>query len=376
MTRLAPHLVACVACHGWGHLSQTIPMVSALHARLPGLRTTVRTALPAPLVRARFEAVGLPAPDVSADDTDFGFVMHDALRVDDEASLARYRAMLIARDMLLDRERDALRALRADLVLANIGWLPIAAASSLGLPAFGACSLNWADVLRARHPGRADVAAVADWMHAAYSRADAVFALEPGMPFERFANRVSVPPIARRGAERRDALRDALGVPRTTRVMQVAFGGLPLAVDTAAWRLPPGWIAVVLTTDAADGPSARRGDALGWPYHDLLASCDLLVAKPGYGTFAEAGFAGRDTLAVPRDDWPEAPYLNAWLGRHARLAPIAMEAVRAGRFEAAIETLQAGPARSRAHGDGAAVIADAIAARLGAGVPDGAFSRP
>jgi hypothetical protein len=106
----------------------------------------------------------------------------DALRVDDEASLARYRTMCAGRDALLDRERDALRALRADLVLANIGWLPIAAAASLGLPAFGACSLNWADVLRARHPGRADVAAVADWMHAAYSRADGCSPWSRGCP--------------------------------------------------------------------------------------------------------------------------------------------------------------------------------------------------
>jgi hypothetical protein len=53
-----------------------------------------------------------------------------------------------------------------------------------------------------------------------------------------------------------------------------------------------------------------------------------------------------------------------------------MEAVRAGRFEAALERLQAGPARPPAHGDGAAVIADAIAARLGAGVPDAPLSRP
>jgi hypothetical protein len=171
VTRSALHLIACVASHGWGHLSQTIPMVSALSARLPGLRTTVRTALPAPLVRARFEAVGLPAPEVSADDTDFGFVMHDAL-----------------------------------------------------------------------------------------------FALEPGMPFERFANRLPVPPIARRGVERREALRQALGVPRATRVMQVAFGGMPLVLDTVAWRLPQGWIAVVLTAGASEGPSARCADALGWPY--------------------------------------------------------------------------------------------------------------
>lgn len=79
---------------------------------------------------------------------------------------------------------------------------------------------------------------------------------------------------------------------------------------------------------------------------------------------------------MPRDDWPEAPYLNAWLGRHAQLEPICMEPVRAGRFEAAIETLRTRPARMPAHGDGAAVIADAIAARLGAGAPESAFSRP
>lgn len=79
---------------------------------------------------------------------------------------------------------------------------------------------------------------------------------------------------------------------------------------------------------------------------------------------------------MPRDDWPEARYLNAWLGRHAQLEPICMEAVRAGRFEAAIETLRVGPARTPAHGDGAAVNADVIVARLGAGVPEGAFSRP
>ncbi|RPH45338.1 MAG: hypothetical protein EHM87_06820 [Burkholderiales bacterium] len=371
------HLVACVASHGWGHLAQTIPMVAALRARLPGLRTTVRTALPAVMVRARFQAVGLPEPDVVFDDTEFGFEMHDALRVDDDASLERYRAQLAARDALLAGERDALRALRADLVLANIGWVPIAAAASLGLPAFGACSLNWADVLQARHPERADVAAIADWMREAYARADALFVLEPGMPFDRFANRVPVPPIARRGTERRGALRAALGVAPDTRVMQVAFGGMPLALDTASWRLPTDWIAVVLTADAVDGPSVRRGDSLGWSYPDLLASCDLLVAKPGYGTFAEAGFAGRDTLAVPRDDWPETPYLSAWLARHARLEPVGLEAVRAGRFEAAIAAVRGRPVRAPATGDGAATLAEAIAARLGVAPPaPGRETRP
>lgn len=359
-----PHLVACVAMHGWGHLSQTVPILAALHARIPGLRVTVRTGLPADLVAARCVAAGMPRPAVSFDDTEFGFAMHDAVSIDHPTSLVRYAALYSARHRLMADERAMLRALQADLVLADIGWLPIAAAASIGLPAFGVCSLNWADLLDAMWPDRTDVAPIVDWMRDAYSRADALFALTPGMPFERYANRVPAAPIARRGTARREALCAVLGVPHDSRIMQVAFGGLPLPMPTARWQLPTGWFAVVLADGASDGPSVRAGLPEGWTYLDLLASVDLLVAKPGYGTFAEAGFAARDTLAVPRDDWPEGPYLIDWLARHARVARIELEDVRAGRFETAITALRAQPTRPAAEGDGAAQVADAIVARL------------
>lgn len=362
----APHLVACVAHHGWGHLAQAVPMIGALRTRLPGLRVTVRTGLPATLVAARFEAADQPAPAVHVDDTEFGFVMHDALHVDDAASVARYRALHADRGRLLERERDALRALRADLVLANVGWLPLAAAASLGLPAFGASSLNWADVLEGRGARAQGLGPVIDWMRSCYAQADALFALEPGMPFDGFERRRRVGPIARRAPARPAALRAALGAPADARVMLIAFGGLRLDLDTRAWRLPDGWRAVTLTEGGTDSVTVRRGESLGWAYIDLLASCDLLVAKPGYGTFAEAGFASRDTLAVPRDDWPEAPYLQRWLERHARCASIGLDALRAGAFDGPLAALRAQPARPAAQGDGAAEIAEAVARRLGA----------
>jgi len=362
----APHLVACVAHHGWGHLAQTVPMIGALRARLPGLRVTVRTGLPPALVATRFETAGQPVPAISADGTEFGFMMHDALRVDDDASVARYLALHADRARLLDRERAVLRGLRADLVLANIGWLPLAAAASLGLPAFGASSLNWADVLEGRGARAQGLGSVVDWMRTCYAQADVLFALEPGMPFDGFERRRRVPPIARRAAPRPAALRAALGAPAETKVMMIAFGGLRLDIDTRAWRLPEGWRAVTLTEGGVDSATVRRGESLGWAYIDLLASCDLLVAKPGYGTFAEAGFASRDTLAVPRTDWPEAPFLQRWLERHARCASIGLEALRAGDFDGPLAALQAQPARPPAHGDGAAEIAEAMARRLGA----------
>jgi len=355
------HLLVCISSHGWGHLSQTVPIVAALRSRVPGLRITVRTGLDANVVRERFRVVGQPAPDVLPDRSDFGFEMHDAITIDDQRSMARYAA-LHADAAWLDRERDSLRALGVDAVIANVGYMPLAAAASLGLPSFGVSSLNWADVLASRAHGRADVMAIAESMRQAYSKADRLFALVPGMPFDGFERRVRAAPIARRGRADRAGLRKALGVPAAQRIMMVAFGGLPMAFDTARWQLPAGWSAVMLTQATVETPTVIAAERLGWDYIDLLASCDLLVAKPGYGTFAEAGFASRDTLAVPRDDWPEAPWLIDWLGQHARCASIALPDLRAGRFEAGLAAIARQPARVAADGDGAAEIADQIVA--------------
>lgn len=353
------HLLVCISSHGWGHLAQTVPIVGALRSRLPDLRITVRTGLDADVVRERFRVLGQPVPDVRPDRSDFGFEMHDAITIDDQRSIARYAA-LHADTAWFERERDSLRSLGVDAVFANIGYMPLAAAASLGLPAFGVSSLNWADVLASRAHGRTDVMAIAESMRQAYATADRLFALVPGMPFDGFERRLRVAPIARRGRADRAGLRKALGVAATQRIMMVAFGGLPMAFDTARWQLPEGWSAVMLTTGTVETPTVIAAERLGWEYIDLLASCDLLVAKPGYGTFAEAGFASRDTLVVPRDDWPEAPWLIDWLAQHARCATIALPDLRAGRFEAGLSALAMQPARLAADGDGATEIADQI----------------
>ena len=69
---------------------------------------------------------------------------------------------------------------------------------------------------------------------------------------------------------------------------------------------------------------------------------------------------GHLALVVPRDDWPEAPWLIDWLAQHARCATIALPDLRAGRFEAGLAAIARQPARVAADGDGAAEIADQI----------------
>jgi hypothetical protein len=358
------HLLACVTGHGWGHLAQTVPIVAALRARLPVLRVTVRTGLAADRVRSRFVAAELDAPEVVGDDTDFGFEMHDALTVDLPRSLARYERLYADEAAWQARLARSIDALAPDAVLSNVGPMPLAAAAQVGVPAFAASSLNWASLLEALCPAEPRARAVAARMRAGYGCARAVFALQPCLPFDGFERVCPVAPIARRGRARRAELAAALGLAAGTRVMTVAFGGLPMAVSTAAWRLAPDWAAVVFLADAVEVRGVIDGERLGWPFIDLLASTDLLVAKPGYGTFAEAGFQGVDTLVVPRDAWPESPWLQRWLAQHARTAPLPPADLRAGRFAEAIASIDAQPRRVPAHGDGAAQVAEAILAAL------------
>jgi len=84
------------------------------------------------------------------------------------------------------------------------------------------------------------------------------------------------------------------------------------------------------------------------PIHLLVC-----ISAHGWGHLAQT---------VPRDDWPEAPWLIDWLAQHARCATIALPDLRVGRFEAGLAAIDLQPARVAADGDGAAEIADQIVA--------------
>ena len=91
----------------------------------------------------------------------------------------------------------------------------------------------------------------------------------------------SVGPVARVGRRRPGALRARCAVAPSTRVGLLAKGGISTELDFGHWPRHPRWHWVV--------PRALRGlrgdasaiEELGWPFADALASCDLVVSKPG-----------------------------------------------------------------------------------------------
>ena len=79
-------------------------------------------------------------------------------------------------------------------------------------------------------------------------------------------------------------------------------------VPVTAWVLPQ-----AMQSGRDVMPDCSR---LPMAFNDMLASCDAVLTKPGYGTYTEAVCNGVPILTLARPDWPETAGMNDWARRH------------------------------------------------------------
>ncbi len=354
-----PHLWLALSAHGFGHAAQASPIVAALRQRFPNLRLTVESALPRALLERRF--VPPPFEHVTAP-ADVGMVMVDALAVDVKASCSAYRAFHRDWPARIEWAAMRLRRARPDLLLADVPYLALAAASRAGIPAVAVCSLHWGAIHAAYCPEEGGVNAQ---ILEAYGAAEHFYRPAPAMTMPELGNVTDVGPIAVLGADRRGELRRALGLDDGDRLVMVALGGMPTRLPMVAWPRLPGVHWLVQSDWEISRADIHPFEPLGMPFVDLLASCDALLAKPGYGLFAEAACHGVPVLALPRADWPESAPLLAWLHGHGRCIEVSRDQVERGDFGEVLNDLWALPIPTRPTPDGAATIALALETWLG-----------
>ncbi len=357
MRAKTPHLLVAITAHGYGHTTQTAPVINALRERIPTLRVTVRTTVPRALLAARIAGTFAQMPVA----TDFGMVMASAVEVRAEASAAAYTEFHRDWPRRVNDEAAALAALAPDLVLCNVPYLTLAGAALAGIPAVALCSLNWADIYRHYCGHRPDADEIHAQILAAYNSAACFLQTEPSMPMVDIAHRRAIGPVARVGLDRRAELRKRIDATETTRVILIAPGGMPLRLPMEDWPRTPGLRWLVPAEWKANHPDAVALESLGLHFIDILRSCDALVGKPGYGSFAEAACNGVPVLYVSRGDWPEEPHLIRWLARHGRCAEIARTQLPRGEIHDDLERLFAVPAPSVVAPSGIAEAAEYLA---------------
>jgi hypothetical protein len=158
------------------------------------------------------------------------------------------------------------------------------------------------------------------------------------------ARSIDIGPIAEPAAPARDRLAACLGLAPGERTVLVGFGGIPLA------SLP----FATLDTGAGyrflfDGPIPPRHPAfvsthsLPFSFKELLASVDIIMTKPGYGTVVEAVMLRTPLVYVRRYNFADEQPLVDFLHRHGRGVELSRDDFADGRWRTALEAAAALP---------------------------------
>lgn len=339
----------------------TAPVLNALVTRIPGLRVTVSSSHPSWFLESLFD---FAFERIDGAD-EFGLRMVSARQIDLAASAEAYRRLHARLDRTVAAFAERMTHLGVDLVLSNAGYLGLLAAREAGIQAIALSCLNWADIYGHYFRDLPEGPMIEAQMLEGYRSAKMFLCSEPAMPMPRLTNARPIGPLARVASLARDEARRRIGIEPETRLGVVAFGGIEVDLPIADWPRLQGW-RWVINGDTDGRPDLIALAELAISFPDLLGCCDVLVAKPGYGTFTEAAVNGAPVLYLPRPDWPEAEGLVSWLDARGRSAPVgAGDLFDAQRLAGHLDRLTRCLAKPRVVPSGVAQAASLMAGCLG-----------
>jgi len=340
-----------ITAHGYGHGARSCDVLRALETCYPDLHKTVVTDLPEDFLQSRLKDLNNISFRRGA--FDVGLVQSDSLRSDLPATLAELERIYGREAELIEQEKRFLSKNRIGLVASDIPAIPLAAAQQLGLPnmAIGNFSWDWIyEDFAGRNPRWRPLI---EKFSPAYARTDLLLKLPFAPAMEVFPNQTGIPLLARPGTPRREKIRNSI-------------------VDIHASDFPPRadkpWVLLSFTSlDLENGAlkkiAALRDEyeffsvqPLEWPgscvysidwqqvsFSDILASCDIVVSKPGFGLVSECIVNQKPLIYADRGDFAEYPYLVDGIEKYLQNVYIPSGKLYAGELGPYLKALKTAP---------------------------------
>jgi hypothetical protein len=357
-------LVCYVSGHGFGHAVRVMEVITALWARRPDLHVVIHT--PAPRWIFEFNLRRPFTLDVSR--LDVGAVQADSLSIDIEATLRAYAEIVTHSPALVAAEVAAIAPLRPAMILSDIPALAFDIAARLDVPGIAMTNFSWdwiyADYVQ-DFPGYAHLV---DDLRSSYTQATLLLRLPLHGDLSAFPRVRDIPLVARKATRQPDDVRRILGFPRDQPVVLLSFGGIGITLRTPP-TAPPG-VTFIVTESGVQGGAPPPGcrlistaelTAAEVRHEDLVATCDAVMTKPGYGIVAECIANTTPIVYTSRGRFAEYACLVAGIEAYLPHAFISNDDLYAGCWRSALAAVLTQPKReTKIDISGAAVAADVL----------------
>ncbi|MCP9456222.1 MAG: hypothetical protein NNA18_08985 [Nitrospira sp.] len=336
-----PLIWAAISAHGFGHAAQVVPVLNAVGQRVPGLRIVLRTMVPPSFF---IDRLTIPF-DIQRAEQDVGCVQPNPLSIDIPATWQAYHQFHLSWEERLQTEVTAIQDARPDLILADAPYLAIEAGATARIPTVALMNFTW-DLVLSAFPAPPNIPrqALLQAIRQAYAHADLALRITPAPVVNTFHRIFDIGPIADPASPAREQLAACLQLAPGERTVLIGFGGIPLT------NLPFEFLHTLsgyrFLVDVPVPPDAHQFvpiHSLPLSFKELLASADLIMTKPGYGTVVEAVALGIPLIYIRRYNFADEQPLVEFLHRHGRGVELTQQDFVTGQWLAALEAATALP---------------------------------
>lgn len=330
-----PLIWAAISAHGFGHAAQVVPVLNALGGLVPDLRVFLRTTVP-----ASFFVDRLKIPwEISPVQQDVGCVQQGPMTINVEATWREHHQFHRTWNERLQTEIASMKAIQPDLILADTPYLALAAGHAASIPTVALASFTWNLILSDyQAPPSIDGRAIIQSIRRAYGQTDLAIRITPSPTLDCFDRIVTIQPIAEPAASARTELAELLALKPGERTVLIGFGGIPLtSLPFEAVESLPGYRFLF---DGFTPPESKRLisiKSLPFSFKTLLASVDMIMTKPGYGTLVEAVALHIPTVYVRRYNFGDEQSLVDYLHRYGGGIELSMDDFLKGQWATTLE---------------------------------------
>ena len=332
-----PTIWCAISGHGYGHAAQVVPVLNELGRRLPNLKTILRTTVPATFFRDRLTIRW----DLHSIQQDVGCIQKGPLEIDVPATWEAHVQFHTTWERRIAEETAAIQAAAPAVILADTPYLAASAGKAAGIPVVVLANFTWIEALTPFvSPQQPQHETILDAMRHSYRLANLALRIAPGLSLSPFSNVVDIGPIAETHQSRREDIRRKLGVNDSERLVLLAFGGI--ALQSLPWEKMAqisNYHFIVSSPPIRPSPRIHVASTIPHSFSTLMASVDLVMTKPGYGTIVEAVILDLPVAYVRRYNFADEAPLVEFLHRYGRGYELSLSDFLDGNWRPALEAV-------------------------------------